>query len=145
MYPRYVKYYPRYQYAPTTSKCTHDIKSVPHDINKTTVHSRMPKLTYNFSASYVVGNVIDVVGNIIDVVDDMYPRHHSICTHDMLSVPTICYMYPRYVNCIHDINMSPRHQYTCIHDIIFSSTTSLCYPRHHDCSHIVGTYLGERF
>ena len=68
---------------PTISICT-------HDINQTIVNSRMQRFTYNFSATYIVGNIIDAVGNIIDVVDDMYPRHHSICTHDMLNAPTIC-------------------------------------------------------
>ena len=87
------------QILPTISICTHDIKNVPHDINQTTVNSRMQRFTYNFSTNHVVGNFIDVVGNIIDVVDDM--------------VPTISKCYPRHLNDTHD--MVSKTSISCVH------------------------------
>ena len=107
-----------------------------------------------------------VVGNNYYVVDDtMYPRHHSICTHDIKNEPTTSKMYPRYqhapmtcwhivgtcrgehfwcrgwhaptisIVCTHDMSNVPTISMVCTHDIILSPTTSLYYPRHQKCTH----------
>ena len=66
MYPRYLSICTHDMLDAThdIKNVPHDINHVPHDINQTIVNSRMQRFTYNFSASYVVGNIIDVVGHI---------------------------------------------------------------------------------
>ena len=90
MYPRHVK-------------CTHDINMHPRHVDISWVHvvGNIKHVVGNKSwgtsrGIHVVGNIVDVVGNNYYVLDDMYPRHRSICTHDMLNIPTIS-------TCTHDI------------------------------------------